>query len=455
MIERYTRPEMQRVWSDERRLKRMLEVELAFLKVLARAKRIPASELAALRALLDQALSEQVKSREAKSGHEVVGLLQAVSSQVRTKAPQLNRYLHYGLTSSDVLDTTFSLQLVEANGLLIKGWREAASRIRALALKHKNTWMVGRTHGVHAEPITFGGKLAGWHAEVLRNLERLERARTVAARGKISGAVGTFAHFPPAFEAEVCRELGLAPEPVSTQIVPRDRYADCFHAWVLSAAAVERFALEIRHLQRTEVLEAEEPFTEGQKGSSAMPHKRNPVLCENLCGLSRLIRSYESAVVENCALWHERDISHSSNERVIFPDAATLLDFMLHRLCRVLEGLQVYPERMKENLERSMGLVYSQKVLLALIDAGLGRLEAYELVQRNAMKAWKSRKPFVEHLLADEDVTRRLPPAKLRACFDLASYAVAIEELLRRGGVTSFDKGRTGAKSPSKRSAHA
>lgn len=437
MIERYTRPEMQRVWSDETRLRRMLEVELAFLKVLARAKDIPAAEVSTLRSLLNGALAEQVKSKEAKSGHEVVGLLQAVSGQVKTKAPQLNRYLHYGLTSSDVLDSAFSLQIVEANGLLIEAWKKAAARIKALALKHRNTWMVGRTHGVHAEPITFGVKLAGWHAEALRNIARLERAKELAAFGKISGAVGTFAHFPPAFEAEVCRELGLTPEPVSTQVVPRDRYADCFHAWVLSAAAIERFALEIRHLQRTEVLEAEEPFTEDQKGSSAMPHKRNPVLCENLCGLSRLIRSFETAVVENCVLWHERDISHSSNERVIFPDAAIALHFMLHRLCQVLDGLQVYPARMKENLERSMGLVYSQKVLLALIDAGLGRMEAYGLVQRNAMKAWKSRKPFLDHLLADADIRKSLPPAKLRACFDLGSYGGAVPEILSRGGVTA------------------
>ncbi|MBI4347793.1 MAG: adenylosuccinate lyase [Elusimicrobia bacterium] len=440
MIERYTRPEMQRVWSDETRLRRMLEVELAYLKALARAKRIPSAELDALRALLDHALAEQVKNREAKSGHEVIGLLQAVSSQVKAKAPQLNRYLHYGLTSSDVLDTGFSLQLVEANSLLLDSWRAVAGRIRSLAEQHKDTWMVGRTHGVHAEPITFGVKVAGWHAEALRNIERLERARQLSSFGKISGAVGTFAHFPVAFEAEVCRELGLAPEPVSTQVVPRDRYADVYHAWVLTAAAIERIALEIRHLQKTEVLEAEEPFTEDQKGSSAMPHKRNPVLCENLCGLARLIRTYESAVVENCALWHERDISHSSNERVIFPDAAIALHFMIHRLGQVLDGLQVYPDRMRENMERSLGLVYSQKVLLQLIDAGLGRLEAYELVQRNAMKTWKARRPFLEFLLADPDVTRRLPAGRLRACFDLKSYGGAIEEILRRGGVTARKK---------------
>ena len=436
MIERYTRPEMQRIWSDEIRLRRMLEVELAFLKVLARAKKIPPRELDELRALLDGALAEQVKSKEAKSGHEVIGLLQAVSSQVKEKAPQLNRYLHYGLTSSDVLDSGFSLQLVEANALLLETWRGVAGKIRRLAEAHKDTWMVGRTHGVHAEPITFGVKVAGWHAEALRNVERLERAKSISAYGKVSGAVGTFAHFPPAFEAEVCRELGLTPEPVSTQIVPRDRYADVYHAWVLASSAIERIALEIRHLQRTEVLEAEEPFTEDQKGSSAMPHKRNPVLCENLCGLARLIRTFETAVVENCALWHERDISHSSNERVIFPDAAIALHFMMHRVGQVLDGLQVYPERMMENLERSLGLVYSQKVLLQLIDAGLGRLEAYELVQRNAMKTWKARKPFVSFLLADPDVVRLLPPAKLKACFSLDSYAGAVDEILRRGGVT-------------------
>ena len=352
MIERYTRPEMAATWSDENRLRRMLEVETAFLEVLAAEKGIPAAEFEALKGLFDEALAERVRSKEAKSGHEVVGLLQAVSVQVKEQAPMMDRYLHYGLTSSDVLDTAFALQLVQATDLLIAGWESVAGKLKLLAAAHEGTWMAGRTHGVHAEPITFGVKIAGWHAEALRNLERLSRARRLIAYGKISGAVGAFTHFAPSLEARTLGALALNPEPVSTQVVPRDRHADYFHALVLSAAAIERFATEIRALQKTEVLEVEEPFTNDQKGSSAMPHKRNPVLCENLCGLARLIRTYESAVVEDCILWHERDISHSSVERIVFPDAAIALDFMLHRFAGVIEGLQVYPERMRENLER-------------------------------------------------------------------------------------------------------
>lgn len=435
MIDRYSRSEMTALWADEHRLQLMLDVEAAFLEVLAKDKGVPPAELKVLKAALQKPLAAEVKARESKSGHEVVGLLQVVSDEVKEKAPAVHRYLHYGLTSSDVLDTVFALQLRESSELILKGWRMLADRIKALSQKYEKTWMTGRTHGIHAEPMTFGGKLAGWHAEALRNIERMERAKKLIAYGKLSGAVGTYAHMPPQMETTVLEKLGLNPEPVSTQVVPRDRHADFFHAVVLSAAAIERWALEIRHLQRTEVLEAEEPFTEGQKGSSAMPHKRNPVLCENLCGLARIIRGYEVAVVENIALWHERDISHSSVERVAFPDALILLDFMLHRFSKVLEGLQVYPERMKENLERSLGLVFSQRILLKLIDKGLGRLEAYELVQRNAMKTWKTRHPFVEVLAADKDVVKALPLKELKACFDLDSYNGSVREILKRAKV--------------------
>ena len=435
MIDRYTRPEMGAVWSDERRLRRMLEVELAVLECLAREKGIPAAEFRTLKALLDKALVDRVKESEGKSAHEVVGLIAAVSAEVSQKAPMMNRYLHYGLTSSDVLDSALALQLVEATDILLAGLRGVCDRLKRLARKHERTWMAGRTHGVHAEPITFGIKVAGWHAEALRSVERLQRARKVAAYGKVSGAVGAFTHLPTSVEAAVCAKLGLTPEPVSTQVVPRDRHADYFHSLVLCAAAIERWALEIRHLQKTECLELEEPFSDDQKGSSAMPHKRNPVLCENLCGLSRLIRSHETAVVENIALWHERDISHSSVERIVFPDAAIALDFMLHRFAAVLDGLQVYPERMKENLERSMGLVFSQKVLLKLIDKGLGRLDAYGIVQRAAMKTWKTREQFLKVLSSDKELARHLSAKELAACFDMASYEGAVKEILRRGGV--------------------
>lgn len=434
MIERYTRPQMAAIWSDENRLRTMLRVEEELLKALAPSKGIPAAELKALRRLMEKSLLAAARGKESASGHEVIGMLSAVAGEMKKLAPKVDRYLHYGMTSSDVLDTGMALQLCQAADLLLQDWEAVAGRLKTLAKRHERTWMVGRTHGVHAEPITFGIKVAGWHAEALRCVRRMRHARDVIAYGKVSGAVGAFTQLPSEIEAEVLDALSLRPEPVSTQVVPRDRYAEYFHALVLSASAVERIALEIRHLQKTETLELEEPFSEGQKGSSAMPHKRNPVLCENLCGLARLIRGYESTVVENCVLWHERDISHSSNERVIFPDAHIALDFMLHRLGKVLDGLQVYPERMKRNLESSNGLVFSQKVLLKLIDAGLGRLEAYDLVQRNAMKTWKGEGSLRHTLGLDPDVMKRLSPKDLDACFSLEPYGASAREILKRGG---------------------
>ncbi|MBI4377433.1 MAG: adenylosuccinate lyase [Elusimicrobia bacterium] len=435
MIERYTRPAMAKIWSDERRYRIILEIEEALLEEISGEKGVPPAEIRSLKSALGPALLEQVKAQEAKSGHEVIALLSVVARAIEAQAPNLVRYLHYGLTSSDVLDTAFALQLRDATDLIIAGWEEAASVLRALSRKHELSWMPGRTHGVHAEPITLGVKLAGWHAEAQRNIERLKRAKELVSYGKCSGAVGAFTHLSPQLEARVCARLGLKPEPVATQVIPRDRHADYFHALVLSAAAIERFALEIRHLQRTEVLELEEPFGSGQKGSSAMPHKRNPVLCENLCGLSRLIRSYESAAVENIGLWHERDISHSSVERVIFPDALIALDFMLARFKTVLDGLKVNLERMRENLDSSLGLVFSQKVLLRLIDAGMPRLKAYDVVQKCAMRTWKSREPFHKALEADAQVIKRLSKKDIAACFDLAAYRGEVREILRRGGV--------------------
>lgn len=434
MIERYTRPAMGKIWSDDHRLGLMLQVEEELLKAISKDKGIGSGELKVLRRLMDKSMLEAARRKESSAGHEVIGMISAVAGELKKDAPKVDRYLHYGMTSSDVLDTATALQLRDSADLLVEGWEEVARRLKALARKHERTWMVARTHGVHAEPITFGIKVAGWHAEAQRCLRRMRAARDVIAYGKISGAVGAFSQLPPEVEAEILDALGLRPEPVSTQVVPRDRLAEYFHALVLSACAVERVALEIRHLQKTECLEVEEPFSEGQKGSSAMPHKRNPVLCENLCGLARLIRGYETTVTENCALWHERDISHSSNERIILPDAHIALDFMLHRLCAVLDGLQVYPERMKKNLESSHGLVFSQKVLLRLIDAGLGRLVAYDLVQRNAMKTWKGEGTLRQTLGADPDVTKRLSPKELDACFSLEPYGAAAREILKRGG---------------------
>ncbi|MBI5244880.1 MAG: adenylosuccinate lyase [Elusimicrobia bacterium] len=432
MIERYQRPEMAAVWDDESRIRRMLEVEAALLESLAGPKRIPAREIRALREVVNRPLAAAVKAKEARSSHDVVALVEAVSEALSRKAPAAVRYLHYGLTSSDVLDTALAMQLRDASDLLIRGVERVIGLVSRLAARHRLTWMAGRTHGVHAEPITFGFKLAGWACELRRDMERLRRVREVVSFGKLSGAVGLYAHLAPVIEEKVCRKLKLKPEPVSTQVVPRDRHAEYFHALALSACSIERFATEIRHLQRTEVLELEEPFGSGQKGSSAMPHKRNPVLCENLCGLARLLRSYETAMLEDVALWHERDISHSSVERVVLPDATILLDFMLERFARIIKGLNVYPERMRENLDRSLGLVFSQKVLLSLIDKGLGRVKAYSWVQRCAMKAWKTRLPFRQTLEADPDIRRFLSEKDIDACFDLAAYGKSLDAIFRR-----------------------
>ncbi|MBI5597565.1 MAG: adenylosuccinate lyase [Elusimicrobia bacterium] len=436
MIDRYSRPVMTAVWEPERRIRRMLEVELAWLEVLAPVKRIPRRELAVLRAVLTGGpLAERIKKVEESTGHDVVAMLKVVSETVKRRAPRVDQYLHYGLTSSDVLDTALSLQLREAADILEAGWRGLLAALRPLARRHRSTWMVGRTHGIHAEPLPFGLKLAGWHAEGLRCLERVRRAKAVVATGKLSGAVGSYAHISPAVEAAVLRRLGLKPETVATQVVPRDRHAEYLQALALSACAVERWALEVRHLQRTEVLEAEEPFGKGQKGSSAMPHKKNPILCENLCGLARLVRAHAGAAYENIALWHERDISHSSVERVSLPDATILVDFMLSRFTRVVSGLRVIPENMKANLERSNGLVYSQGVLLALIDAGLGRHDAYDIVQRAAMTTWREKTPLRDSLWADPALRARLPAKALDACFDLAKYGRAAGAVMKRAGV--------------------
>ncbi|MBI3299372.1 MAG: adenylosuccinate lyase [Elusimicrobia bacterium] len=436
MIERYSRPVMTAVWEPERRIRRMLEVELAWLEVLAGPKRIPKGELAVLRALMTGGpLAEKIKEVEESTGHDVVAMLKVVSEAVKRKAPRVDQYLHFGLTSSDVLDTALALQLVEAADILLAGWKGLLAALRPLAKRHAGTWMVGRTHGIHAEPLPFGLKLAGWHAEGNRCVARLETAKAAVSTGKLSGAVGSYAHFPPSVEAAVLRRLGLKVETVSTQVVPRDRHAEFLQALALSAGALERWALEVRHLQRTEVLEAEEPFGKGQKGSSAMPHKKNPILSENICGLARLVRAHALAGYENMALWHERDISHSSVERVSLPDATILLDFMLARFTRVVSGLVVYPDNMRRNLEKSNGLVYSQGVLLALIDTGLGRHDAYDIVQRAAMETWRTGVSFQQTLGSDPALRARLSPARLAACFDLKKYGLATPAVMRRAGI--------------------
>jgi adenylosuccinate lyase len=421
---------MARLWSEEARYATWLRVELAVCDAWARRGRIPAEALARIRARARVDLP-RIQALMARVKHEMIAFLTSLEEQLGADS----RYVHLGLTSNDVSDTALALQLRDAAEVLRQGQARLRAVLESLARRHRDTLMVGRTHGVHAEPLSFGLKAAVWYAEAGRNLQRLERARAAVSVGKLSGAVGTAAHVDPDMEAEVCRALGLEPEPVATQVVQRDRHAEFCTTLAVMAASLEKIALEIRGLQRTEVLEAQEPFAEGQKGSSAMPHKRNPELSERICGLARVVRAHAVAALENVALWHERDISHSSVERVILPDATTLVDYLLDLTAFVLEGLEVDPTRMRENLERSYGLVYSQRVLLALAEAGLPRQAAYDLVQRHAMRAWRERRPFLELLEADPEVVGRLGPERLKACFDPAWYLRHVDALFRRVGL--------------------
>ena len=427
MIERYRRPEMARIWSQEAKYANWLRVELAVCEVYARRGIIPGDALNRIKAKakVDPARIDEI---EQTTRHDVIAFLTNLEESIGTDS----RYVHIGMTSSDVLDTALALSLQEASDLLLAGLERLRAALRALAITHKRTLCVGRSHGIHAEPMTFGLKAALWYAEAGRNLERLRRARETVRVGKISGAVGTFAHIDPDVEEEACHLLGLEPAPVSSQIVQRDRHAEFMATLAIVAASLEKIAVEIRALQRTEIGEVEEPFAEGQKGSSAMPHKRNPVGSENITGLARLVRANAGAAFENVALWHERDISHSSVERVILPDSTILVDYMLHRFSGILEGLRVYPERMRENIDRSFGLMYSQRVLLRLTGAGLARQAAYEIVQRNAMRAWSDRRPFQSLLAADPGVTAHLGADALAECFDPAWYLRNVDAIYRR-----------------------
>jgi adenylosuccinate lyase len=427
MIERYSRPEMARIWSQEAKYDNWLRVELAVCEVYGRRGVIPGDALNRIKAQA-KVDPHRIEEIEATTRHDVIAFLTNLEEAIGADS----RYVHIGMTSSDVLDTALALQLQQACEILLAGLERFRAAVRALALTHRHTLCVGRSHGIHAEPMTFGLKAALWYAEAGRNLERLRRARETVRVGKISGAVGTFAHIEPDVEEEACHLLGLEPAPVSSQIVQRDRHAELMTTLAIVAASLEKVAVEIRSLQRTEIGEAEEPFAEGQKGSSAMPHKRNPVGSENVTGLARLLRANAGAALENVALWHERDISHSSVERVILPDSTILLDYMLHRMSDILEGLRVYPERMRENMERSFGLMYSQRVLLRLTETGLPRQQAYELVQRNAMRAWSERTSFPELLASDPEVTARLPSAALAECFDPTWYLRNVDAIYRR-----------------------
>jgi len=427
MIPRYSRPEMARIWEPETRFRIWLRIETYAAEAMAELGQIPkhAADAVKRRGGFDVARIDAIE-REVK--HDVIAFLTSVAEHVGPEA----RFLHAGLTSSDVLDTCFNVQLVEAADILTANVDQLLAALKTRAFEHKDTLTIGRSHGVHAEPTTFGLKLAVAYAEFARARERLVQAREEVATCAISGAVGTFAHVDPKVEAYVAKKLGLRVEPISTQVVPRDRHAAYFATLAVVASSVERLATEIRHLQRTEVLEAEEYFSKGQKGSSAMPHKRNPVLAENLTGLARLVRSYAMPALEDVALWHERDISHSSVERVIGPDATIALDFALARLTVIIKDLVVYPERMRQNLDRLGGLIHSQRVLLALTEAGVPREEAYRIVQRDAMKVWEDGADFLEALLADKDVTKVLSPEQIRAQFDLAYHTKHVDTIFAR-----------------------
>lgn len=418
------------VWEPQTRYAVWLRIELLACEAWAELGTVPREALAVIqeRAAYDL---DRIQEIEREVRHDVIAFVSAVAERVGPEA----RYLHFGLTSYDVVDTALAVQLQQAAGILLEDLEALLLTLADLARRHKRTMMIGRTHGIHAEPTTFGLKLALWHCEVERNLDRLRRAMETVSYGKLSGAVGTFAHLPLFVEQFVCARLGLKPAPISSQILSRDRHAEFLLTLALIGTSLDKFAVEIRHLQRTEVREVEEPFVEGQKGSSAMPHKRNPVACEQVSGLARLLRSYAQSSLENVPLWHERDISHSSVERVILPDATILLDYLLVRFREVLEGLRVYPDRMRHNLDLTGGLVFSEAVLLALVGKGLTREEGYRLVQRHAMRAWESGEPFKPLLLADPEICRYLSPDEVESCFDLGYHLRHLDDIFARVGL--------------------
>jgi adenylosuccinate lyase len=427
MIKRYTSPEMGAIWSEERRYDTWLQVELAAADAMAHDGIVPidaARELRA-RASFDIARIEEI---EATTQHDVIAFTTAVAERVGPAA----RWLHFGLTSSDVIDTAQAIQMRDSCDLIVKDIAGLMDAVRSRADEHRRTPMIGRTHGVHAEPMTLGVKLAVWYAELQRDLDRVLRAREVISVGKLSGAVGTFAHLDPAIEARVCERLGLQPAPVASQVIQRDRHAELLMTLAITAASLEKFALEVRGLQKTEIGEVEEPFGKGQKGSSAMPHKRNPIGCEQITGLARIVRANAGAALENVALWHERDISHSSVERVILPDSFIALDHMLRRFTRIVRGMVVYPERMRANLERSRGVVFSGTVLLELARRGVSREQAYEWVQRNAMRAFHEERDFKALLLDDKDLMQVLSPADVHRAFDLSEQLRHVDAIFSR-----------------------
>ena len=427
MIERYSRDVMKKIWTDENKYQKWLDIEIAACEAWNKLGEIPDKSLENIKKKANFSVN-RILEIEKEVKHDVIAFLTCVAEYVGEDS----RFIHKGLTSSDVLDTSFSLLLKEAGNILLNDLELFKSTIKERAFEHKYTVMIGRSHGIHAEPITFGFKLAVWYEETKRNIERLKKAIDVISVGKISGAVGTFANVPPQIEEYVCKKLGLKPASVSTQIIQRDRYAEFFTTLGIIASSFEKFAVEIRHLQRTEVLEAEEFFSKGQKGSSAMPHKRNPILSENVTGLARLVRGYSIPAMENIALWHERDISHSSVERVIAPDSTIALDFLINRFNGVLKNLIVYPENMEKNLNLTGGLIYSQRVLLALTEKGATREEAYKIVQRNAMKVWQEKKDFFKELKNDLELKKYLSDDELKELFDINYHLKNIDFIFKR-----------------------
>jgi len=430
MIDRYTRPAMGKIWEDENKFRIWLEIELLACEAQAELGLMPKETVRRIREKANFSVT-RILEIENEVKHDVIAFLTCVGEYVGPES----RFIHLGMTSSDVLDTALSVQMNQSADLLLEGLGKLKDVLGRRAKEFKNTVMIGRTHGIHAEPITFGLKLALWFAEIERDIERLKAAKKTIAAGKISGAVGTFQHLDPFVERYVCEKLGLQPAPISTQILQRDRHAEFMNTLALCGCSLEKFAVEIRHLQKTEVLEAEEFFSKGQKGSSAMPHKRNPIVCERIAGLSRVLRSNALAGMENVALWHERDISHSSVERIIVPDSCILLDFILADMIKIVDNLIVYPENMQRNLNATHGLIFSQEVLLALTKKGMKREDAYRIVQEQAMKVWREGKEFKDLLMASGDITEHLSQNEIDELFDARRSLKHLDEIFERAGL--------------------
>ncbi|NOQ96972.1 MAG: adenylosuccinate lyase [Calditrichae bacterium] len=427
MIQRYALPEISRIWEDENRFKIWLEIEILACEAQAKLGIIPKEVVPEIRSKAKFEV-KRILEIEDEVQHDVIAFLTNVAEYVGPNS----RYIHFGMTSSDILDTTLAVQMAQAAKLILTKLETLKKILSQKAVLYKDTICVGRTHGIHAEPLTFGLKLALWYSETGRNIERLKNAIKIISVGQISGAVGTYDHLDPSVEEYVCKKLNLNPAPISTQIIQRDRHADYLNTISLIGAGLEKIAVEIRHLQKTEVLEVEEPFGKGQKGSSAMPHKKNPILCERISGMARLLRGFASTAMENIALWHERDISHSSVERVIIPDATMTLYYMIHKMIQVIQGIVVHPENMMTNLQRTHGLVFSQPVLLKLIEKGLSRENAYRLVQKNAMEVWKSGKEFDELLKQDHEITEFLSPAEIDLICDLQTRLKNVNYIFKK-----------------------